>query len=244
MFGRRKKPLTRESYLAKPLGHEKKLLRLLGGRAGLTVLDIGSCDGLDAIRYARMFPGARVIAFEPLPANQDTIRRNLQDFAHQNIEVVPVALARTRGRARFHVSSGAPPSASPDGEWNYGNKSSSLLSPALHTEKVPWVKFEEVVEVDTDTLHNVCVDKAIERIDFAHMDVQGAELEVLSGAGEWLKRLGVVWMEVSRAPLYAGQPLKKDVEQFMKTHGFRLVLDDVGRVSGDQLWAHARLHPR
>ena len=51
-------------------------------------------------------------------------------------------------------------------------------------------------------------------------------------------------MEVEAKPLYKDQPLKKDVERYMKGHGFEIRLDQVGKVSGDQLYVNTRFYPR
>jgi hypothetical protein len=40
--------------------------------------------------------------------------------------------------------------------------------------------------------------------------------------------------------LYADQPLKADIEQFMQVHGFRKVLDTVEDVAGDQFYINSR----
>ena len=59
---------------------------------------------------------------------------------------------------------------------------------------------------------------------------------VLKGAGDVIERIKLIWMEVEAIELYEGQPLKSEVEGFMRAHGFNLLVDTVGRVSGDQLW--------
>jgi hypothetical protein len=98
-----------------------------------------------------------------------------------------------------------------------------------------------VIQVQTDTLANFCASRQIDTIDFIHMDVQGAELKVLAGAGDLISRIKAVWTEVERIPLYAGQPLKSDVERFMEDHAFLKLKDTVGAVSGDQLFVNRAL---
>ncbi len=76
----------------------------------------------------------------------------------------------------------------------------------------------------------------INNIDLAFIDVQGAELMVLKGAGDFIKNIEAIWMEVESIELYANQPLKNDVESFMKSHGFIKIIDTVDEVAGDQLY--------
>jgi len=57
-------------------------------------------------------------------------------------------------------------------------------------------------------------------VDFLKLDVQGAELLVLSGAQSRLKDVLVVHTEVEFVPLYKGQPLFADIDAFLRAHGF------------------------
>jgi len=240
---RRRMDLNRDAYIASPLLHEAALLRLLPREAPLVIFDIGSCEGEDSIRYARLFPSARIWAVEPLPANVDLIKANLERYGVDRVEVVALALSDSPGHATFYVSSGRPADARPDADWDFGNKSSSLLPPAGHLTAHPWVHFDKSIEVETDRLDLLAQRRGVTAIDYIHMDVQGAELCVLNGAGTLLDSVRVIWMEVEAMPLYEDQPLKADVERFMTSRGFEKRLDTVGAVSGDQLYVNTRFYP-
>ena len=107
-----------------------------------------------------------------------------------------------------------------------------------------WLRFDTTIEVPVRTLAEVANAHAVARIDLLHLDVQGAELDVLRGAGAWLQRIGLVWLEVASIPLYAGQPLRGDVEAFMTGAGFECVFQTRRRHDGDQLYRHRELRPR
>jgi FkbM family methyltransferase len=172
-----------------------------------------------------------------LPENLTILRDNLRRFAPKaSITVLPIAVGDRDGPASFHVSSGHPDDRPRSAEWNYGNKSSSLLRPYRHREIFPWIRFDQTIEVSTERLDHLARRLRIESIDFIHLDVQGAELAVLQGAGKMLARVRAIWMEVEAIALYEDQPLKPEIEMFMAEHDFQLRKDTVGRVSGDQLY--------
>lgn len=79
------------------------------------------------------------------------------------------------------------------------------------------------VEVDTTTLDNFCASEEIKEIDFIHLDVQGAELQVLEGAKKILDS-GVLALvtEVNFTDLYINQPLFSDVDIYLRKQGFTL----------------------
>jgi len=54
------------------------------------------------------------------------------------------------------------------------------------------------------------------------IDVEGAELKVLSGAVETLRKTGMVILEASVQPRHAGEADFCDIAAFMKAQGFRL----------------------
>jgi len=234
--------ISSDDYLQSPSEIAKQLKRFFAQDDNLVILDIGACEALDAIRYSNMFPNARVFAFEPLPANITKIKANLKKYDKANIVVIQEAMNNTQGTATFFVSSGHPDNLPKSDSWDYGNKSSSLLAPHETKEAHPWLKFEEEIEVPTNTLENICKQFQIESIDLIHMDVQGAELMVLEGAKELLDQIKLIWLEVEAVELYKGQPIKSDVETFMHAHGFKLLKDTVGRTSGDQLYVNGRFY--
>ncbi|MDI1247262.1 MAG: FkbM family methyltransferase [Lacunisphaera sp.] len=236
-------PVDLTDYLARPSEAEMQFRRLFRPHEELVICDIGACEGEDSVRYARLCPHARVFAFEPLPANQALVRANFARYATSNTELVPLALSDRAGEATFHVSSGRPADLFAGEQWNYGNKSSSLLQPAQSGPMHGWIEFKETIRVPTQTLEAFCADRGISRIDFIQMDVQGAEQWVLAGAGAMLPRITAIWLEVSTQELYRGQALDRDLTRFMRAHGFALAHESYrGHATGegDHLYLNLR----
>jgi FkbM family methyltransferase len=235
------RPVDLSAYLASPSVPELELLRLYRPAEPLTVFDIGSCEGEDTIRYARRFPNGFVYAFEPLPENRRLIAENFSKYSLKNAELVPCALSDRSGEAVFHASSGRPKDEFAGSDWNYGNKSSSLLPPSGDGPMYGWIEFKQTITVPTDTLDDFCTRRRIERIDFVHMDVQGAEMLVLKGAEGMLPRIAAIWLEVSTRALYQSQALRDEIGRSMRGRGFSLAHEVLNGIEGDQLYVNRRL---
>lgn len=230
---------NRESYINSPIEIEKELLFFLDKNNVKSVFDIGACEAEDSIRYSLLFPNSTVYAFEPRQDNLEIGKQSIKKYNRQNIVLENIALSNENGTAEFFLSEGRPENASEDLKWDFGNKSSSLLPPSDEMKKhTEWLQFKNKIVVPTMRLDDYVKSKNISTIDFAHIDVQGAELMVLNGSGDFLKNIKLIWMEVEAVELYKNQPLKQDVELFMNKNNFVNVLDTVNSVAGDQLYAN------
>jgi FkbM family methyltransferase len=217
---------------------EKLLSELFKREENITIFDIGACEGESSVRYSRQFPNARVCCFEPIPSNFKLIQHNIAEFEASKVQAFEICLSDKDGGAEFHVSSGKPDEFNgKDVDWEFGNKSSSLLPPDKLLATNKWLEFKNEIKVSTIKLDTFLSREKIDQIDFAHMDVQGAELMVLRGAGKKINVIKNIWLEVESIPLYEGQPVKKDVESFMSNLGYVKLIDTVDEVAGDQFWS-------
>jgi hypothetical protein len=57
-------------------------------------------------------------------------------------------------------------------------------------------------------------------VDVLIVDIQGAELLALRGAGEFLSHVRYLEVELSKESIYEGAPLAGEVEAFLKAAGF------------------------
>jgi len=113
-----------------------------------------------------------------------------------------------------------------------GGQSSSILEPNEHLSKFPFVSFDEKIELIScrlDTLFLYLKNENIikfDKIDMLFMDVQGAELFVLQGAGEILDTVNYIWTEVGIGNQYLGAAAYIDIIQFLHLYGFQLLAFD------------------
>lgn len=93
-------------------------------------------------------------------------------------------------------------------------------------------------------LKSVTVDTFLERnnlgfdFDMLNMDVQGAELMVLKGAGKLLESVKYINCEITFSdPQYENNPLYEEIEEFFKGIGFKPIHIDMAAYNwGDIVW--------
>ncbi|MDN3584403.1 FkbM family methyltransferase [Mucilaginibacter flavus] len=234
---------NREYYIDLPVPIKQELDMLFKRDAAITIFEIGACEGEDSIRYSNLFPNSNIFAFEPLPKNLQKIQHNIVKYQKDNITIVPLGLSDNCGISTFYVSSGTPEGQENNENWDFGNKSSSLLPPDKHIDVVKFIEFKQRIDVETITLDAFCQNKGINLVDFVHMDVQGAELMVLNGARNSISKMKAIWLEVSKITLYKGQPLINDIERFMSENNFVKIKDTVDDITGDQFYVSKTFFP-
>jgi FkbM family methyltransferase len=176
-----------------------------------TIFDLGANVGDVAVEYRKLFPQARVYAFEPLPDLLEILNNKVCGDNH--ILVQAVAVADTVGTATFHV--------------NAKSDTSSLLGTDL--SQVPdsyrnVQRTERVIEVPIVTLDRFCEEHSIEQVDLLKLDIQGAEYSALRGASRLLaeQRIGIIYTETFLLPFYKDQPLLGDICKLLGQYGYQI----------------------
>lgn len=195
----------------------RRLRRQAG--SGEVWIDVGAHLGERTFPAAAADPSLLVYAFEP----------NLRVAAQRmgrlpNYVVVPMAVAEEDGCAPFFL--------------NACDAASSLLP--LDPEGVRrWIggdalREERRVSVPTVRLDTFLGQMGIARVSFLKVDAQGADLAVLRSAGERLRDIARITLEVqvSPSPLYQGAGRKEEAEAYLAAAGF--VLAGRERQSHDQ----------
>jgi FkbM family methyltransferase len=141
-------------------------------RPGDVVLDVGANVGFFTLIAARLVGSeGRVYAFEPLPSNVETLRRNVELNALANVEIIEAAVGAVEGRARLALGR-----SSLDGRLIADDQSA-----------------EESVEVRVVSLDGVGLRDPARVVK---IDVEGAEWDVLKGMKDLLRTRPIILCEV------------------------------------------------
>lgn len=108
---------------------------------------------------------------------------------------------------------------------NNGGQSSSVLELGTHAIVHPDVRFIKDELVRMMRLEDLFKDHPhlVEDCDFLNIDVQGFELQVLKGLGDYVKQFKWCYLEVNKAELYKGCALVEDIDMYLLGFGFKRV---------------------
>jgi FkbM family methyltransferase len=206
------------------------------GARPFQMVNVGACDGVlydDVTPWLHRIPNARAVLVEPIPHNQERLRRNYPDETRFVIE--KLAVTAKPGRIGIRTFDAAA-LASGDLPMEFVG-CSSVTDSNLMSGKDAWgVKddnFERfdahltTIEVRSDTLQAVLDRNAIETIDAFLVDCEGADWTVFSQLDLARYRPGLIKIEIGAlSPEEIGNVIVK-----LKTGGY-----DVG-VQAEDVWA-------
>jgi len=175
---------------------------------GMRVLDVGANLGLYTVLLARRVgPAGRVVAFEPDPELCALLRENCALNGCANVDAHALALGRRSERLRLHrlvLNSGDNSLGSRDGDW-----------------------FREEVEVEVVALDDHLPDL---RADFVKIDVQGWEVDVLSGMERLLASGPRLYVEFWPWGLRRAGRTPAELVAFLVDRGYRLHAGATGEI--------------
>jgi FkbM family methyltransferase len=181
-----------------------RFAEILGEPPAITVVDVGAAsmgEGTDAWSVLAHDPNVRVIGFEPRA--DACAARNAG--ARPNQRFFPYFVGDGSRRTFYECQNPLTSSLYAPND-KLLSMFQNLMLPVVGTREVQTVKLDDIDGlVDCDLLK---------------LDVQGAEFDVLLGAGRILASALIVHTEVEFIPMYEDQPLFGDIDVLLRSHGF------------------------
>jgi FkbM family methyltransferase len=192
---------------------------------GDVVFDVGANIGLFALDVAAQAPGARIVAFEPMPLLFTTLAANAAAY-FPAAQLRNVALGATEGHAIFtyYPRCSGWSTAHPDPEGLRAGVGSLLPLPRFASDLlVDWLAKAETIERPVTTLSHALQQSGMPRIDLLKIDAERAEHDILRGidAADW-PRVRQIVVETQDAQRDA-------VASLLREHGYNVTVeqDDV-----------------
>ena len=167
---------------------------LLNKEKTRTIIDAGASIGNITQKLLKMFPLATVHAIEPYPP----FHAHLEKLAAKNkrIRAKKLALSGQNGSEFLQI--------------NKSEGTNSLLKSNADGKKIygDLLATTGQIKVKSQTLDDFIHEHAIEQVDLLKLDLQGSELQALTGASEALSegKIKCILCEIMFQPNYESQP--------------------------------------
>jgi len=181
-------------------------------KPGMTVFDIGANWGVYSVAAKRLLgESGNLVSFEPNKNEYNKLQNNLSLNADgtSHVTLVNSAVGDTDGVTTFYM----PP--------KYKGAYGSLGRPKIEEDC-------DAVEVKITKLDTYIHENDISALDVIKIDVEGAEIKVLTGAVETLEKFSpIILMEVSDKRTTVFGYKAKDLCEFLLNIGYKLYLPRV-----------------
>jgi FkbM family methyltransferase len=172
----------------------------------MTFIDVGANDGLFTLFAGRRVgPAGHVWSFEPSQREFIRLRRNMQLNDLGNVRTFQLALAHCHGQAEMKIA---------DDEHSGQNTLGAFAYPIdlVRRESVTTCRLDDLVQQDY-----------LRQIDIIKLDVEGAELSVLTGAAGVLReQRPLLLMEVNDNALRLQGTSAPALVDFLQSHDYEI----------------------
>jgi FkbM family methyltransferase len=176
------------------------------------VIHVGAFDGSELTSY-RKLNLFNTILFEPQKQMYNVVKHKCID----DETVHNIALGSEDKEADMFISNKA------GGMANGATQSSSILEPKVHLTEHPEITFPEKETIIVKRFDNFVKSNNIDvsNYNMLNVDVQGYELEVLKGFGDYLNQIDIIIAEVNRNEVYTGCAMIEDIDEYLSQYGLR-----------------------
>lgn len=178
------------------------------------IFDIGARDCQQSVEFAKRYPSAKIFAFECNPQTLPLCRSAVAE--NPSIVLTEKAVNSHDGTCTFYPINPQKTRTT----WADGNPGASSLFRSNNTYPVETYVQDEIT-LPCTKLSTVMREHDLSGIDCIWMDLQGAELIALQSLEEFLPSVKYIYTEVSHHPIYSGQVLFKELDDFLVSKGFK-----------------------
>jgi FkbM family methyltransferase len=179
------------------------------------IFDIGAYDGGDSIRFKEAFREACVISFEADPVRYPIVFENVDLFG---IKAVNSAVCESDNPVQWYQSR----YEHLDGN-NVGGQGSLFRHSMEFRREFDFIRQSEAtITVKGTRIDTFCRESGIDQIDLAHIDVEGAEYEVVCGLGS--ARPKMIYLETA-SERWIGAKDAREVHRKLSSMAYVLAAD-------------------
>ena len=167
------------------------------------ILHVGAHECEELKDYNLYITNDKILWVEAMPDKVELCKSKYPDIFIEN-----AVISDKIEKVKFNIS-------------NHG-QSSSILNFGLHSHYHPTVCYVNSFETETTLLKDIICKYNI-NYNFINLDIQGVELRALKSMSEYLQNIDYIYTEVNCAEVYQGCDKVTDLDEYLKTFGFKRV---------------------
>ncbi len=164
------------------------------------IIDCGANIGLSVIYFKRLFPKAKVIAFEPDKKIFDYLKFNINSFGFKDVELINKGLWKEETVLKF---------------FSEGADGGRIANESMH---------ENIIEIETVKLSSYLNNET--HIDFLKLDIEGAETQVLLECEAYLSQVKNIFIEYHS--FSQQKQTLSTILSILENNGFRYYIEHIG----------------
>lgn len=184
----------------------------------LGVMHIGASFGQEAEEYSQL--GLQVLWVEAIPEVFEVLRKRIHEYSNQR--AICALLGDDSKEVEFKIASNSVSSSIYELSHKYSNYANFSV---VNTLNLQMKKMSDVL--DQSSLIN---------FPYWVLDVQGAELLVLKGAGRLLDICQIIELEITNFNYMKDAPQHEEIHKFLESKGFFLALEVPRKFHGNTIY--------
>lgn len=191
------------------------------------VIHIGAHKGEELWLYKKL-KIKKILLFEANPSLITFLKIKIffyKFFFNLQVFLEKLAVSNKVGKVNFKITS--------------NSQSSSILDFKYHAIQYPDIKKIKEIIIPSTTLNKIFAEKySIKDYNMLNMDIQGAELMVLTGATNILNKIDLIYTEINFKQMYKNCATAKQLDFFLKKYGFyrSMTLTPQSKYWGDAIY--------
>lgn len=172
------------------------------------IIDVGAHVGIFTLKASRKATNGLVVSVEPNPRNYKLLVENIRRNKLKNVVALKTALSNYNGVARLYTND-------------------PMVQSSVSHSIVKQVS-ERYVEIPVKKLDTIVEGLQLDKVDMIKIDAEGAELEILHGSQNTLKKNNV-HLAIATYHVRAQATETDEVSKYLRSIGFMTVISEDGK---------------
>jgi len=215
-------PYQHKDYVGKTFNKSSFIMEWIDKYIGTeinTIIDIGALDGGDTLRFSSWYPNAKIFTIEGSPNNFDVLNKKIGK--RENVKTFNYIMSSVNGIVKFYQTAYSD-DCGVNAEYMVMGSIYDIIDEKKNKHNLKTI---ESIDVESITFDEFCKINNITNVDVAHIDIEGATFDLVSGMNKIFPKL--IFTEKEGIEFFKNKTTGGDIElvRALDRKGYDLVLE-------------------